>query len=735
MKKLFCIAGTQLRCIFRRRGWCVLLVLGLVSALACFWYPYAHHVDAVALMGQTVYGQVVLTICFMAMGIELRRESRQEHVDGLIAAYARHPAFFPSAQIIALAFAAAVVTLILCAGFLTPLLIDGAHPLWVRQTLLQTVLLYFLPCFLYGVAGLLFSHWIPGKNVYIAVIAFWLPTSSLAVYFTGNLGRIFPGWRLFFNFINLGLNDYRAGWNFVTGPPIELPRWVVRITACLFAVCLYVTSCVKDALSERRAVRRAKRRVGAVVICGVLALSLLCARYRVFFTQFANDLLTTSLTFDKSQEYETSSERPAEKTIPLHKTDISLTCTTQGFAAEVILTATADSTITEQAFTLFSDLEVEEVLVEGEKAACERVHDSLNVRFPAPKSAGEEISFTFRYHGFGLPTFPVNETPVQLGHSFPWLPWPGVRTRSKTEIVYYDQGGAFCVADWQQGDPVQYTLHYRGPENLYTNLTDMGGGLYEGISTEGVTLYSGMVHSHWQGVDVYIPPALYSKGDFYASTILSVQPLLRSLCERMGTPKLPEAPSALIVFRSEEPVWGTANPANELFARGSAWEMHLPRTAISEAAWHRRDAGSTEAFQSSVQVLADIGIPYLFSRSAGYPAETPWFSNMCLVDLLRLSILTPEMDLDDVSFHRQMFCGNHFYIWDKRQRQEVMEEYGVSLPDTPVEESARQLEAILGQMHEGNTFETQLRALYQRLLRGEGIAPAEMVQILYDSIA
>ena len=81
-----------------------------------------------------------------------------------------------------------------------------------------------------------------------------------------------------------------------------------------------------------------------------------------------------------------------------------------------------------------------------------------------------------------------------------------------------------------------------------------------------------------------------------------------------------------------------------------------------------------------------------------------------------------------------MFRQRYFDWWDEIKRQEAIEEYGVSFPDTPADESARQLAEILQQMHEGKNFEEPFRALYQRLLRGEGIAPAEMVQILYDSM-
>jgi len=695
--------------------------VGLLAALVFFWYPYARHLAAPYLMGQTVYGHVVLTLVFLTMGIELRRESRREHLDDLFAVYSPRASFFPCAQLMAVCLLAAGVTLLLCVGFAVPLLMDGAHILWLRQVLLQTVLLYFLPCFGFGAAGLLISHLIPGKNVYLAAVAFWLPTSSVAVYFMGNLAPLFPGWRLFSGFVSMGLIDYRYAWNFVSGPPIEAPRWVARGTLCLLAAVLYILCYRKDRLSDRRTVRRAKWGVGAAVFLGAAALAVLCARYQVFFTQFSNDMMTYTLTYEKSQEYHTSGERAAEKNITIQETDISLSCTTQGLAADVTLTAKADSAIERQAFTLFSDLTVDEVLVDGAPADWERVHDGLTVRFPAPKAAGEAVRLTFRYHGYGLPAFPVNETTVQLTRAFPWLPWPGVRERGRTEINYYDQNEAFCVADWQQGDPVAYTLRYDGPGGLCTNLNDAGGGRYEGVSTDGVMLYSGMVHSSHGGVDVYMPPYMVPESEMLADMVKNRRALLLGLCERMGVPE-PQEPTALVVLRAQEPSWGYAT--NELFPRGVWWEIHLTTGELWTA--------DAIARLTSAQAMANIAVPYVLSTGAGYPRDVPWFSTMAFSDLLRLSLLAPEMDGEDLAYYAERFQED-FLNWHEEKRRIIGEDYGVTIPAAP-EDAARHLDEILRRIHEGENSDAPLRDIYHRLRQGEAVLPAEMIQIIYEGM-
>lgn len=729
MRKLFFAVRTQARCLLRRRGWRVMGMVGILAALGCFWFSY-RRMEAPGLMGQTVYGQVVLTLSLLMIGIELRRESRKEHLDDFFAAYSPSTALFPCAQLLTVWLFATGMTLFLCAGFAVPLLLDGAHILWLRQVLLQTVLLYFLPCFCFGAVGLLISHLIPGKNVYLAAVVLWLPASSVAVYFMGDLARFFPVWRLFSGFVSMGLADYRYSWNFVSGPPIEAPRWVVRSTLCLLAAALYVLCYRKDSLSHHRAVRRAKMGIGAAVLLGTVMLTVLCVRYQVFFTRFSNDALTYSLTHEKSQEYEISGERAAEKNITVQKTDISLSCTTQGLSADVVLTAKADGLLEQQAFTLFSDLTVDEVLVNGVPAAWERVHDSLTVRFPAPRAADEVLCLTFRYHGYGLPVFPANETTVQLGCTFPWLPWPGVRERSRTEISYYDQNEAFCVADWQQGDPVVYTLRYDGPGGLCTNLNSVGGGRYEGVSTNGVMLYSGMVHSCHGGIDVYVPPHLYEESGIFAEAVQGSRALILDLYRRMDVMDVSEQleePATIVVLCAREPGW--VGPPNELFPRDAWWEIHLPS---SDAALYWERAVDENAFLTSAQAMADIAVPYLFSPCAGYPKDIPWFSTRAFAQLLRFSFLAPEWDEESLTNNVKSFQRT-FLDWNEEWRRGVEDQYGVAIPAEP-EDTARQLEVILRQMRAGESVGLPLRTIYQRLLQGEAVLPAEMIHVLYGEM-
>ena len=181
MRRFSLILFDQVRSFTRRVVWPTWLAAGLAGTLVIFWYVCSRNSQPILYMSQTVYGQAILTLTFMMMGIELRREHPREHLDDIMAACPCPPSLLPLAQIAAMAVMAAAVTLIVEAGCLVPLAMDHASRLWLRQTALQIVLLYFLPCLIMGIWGLLISHLRPGKGVYFPAILVWLLTSSLSV--------------------------------------------------------------------------------------------------------------------------------------------------------------------------------------------------------------------------------------------------------------------------------------------------------------------------------------------------------------------------------------------------------------------------------------------------------------------------------------------------------------------------------------------------------------------------
>lgn len=184
------------------------------------------------------------------------------------------------------------------------------------------------------------------------------------------------------------------------------------------------------------------------------------------------------------------------------------------------------------------------------------------------------------------------------------------------------------------------------------------------------------------------------------------------------------------MFRAQEPIWSYA--PNELVPRGAWWEIHLPMSGGSTAVSYLKRAADENAFLTSAQAMADIAVPHLLSPCAGYPKDIPRFSTRAFAQLLRFSFLAPEWDEESLAFYVKDFQGT-FLGWDEERRRDAEEQYGIAIP-AESDDTVRQLDEILRQMRAGESADLPLRTIYQRLLQGEAVLPAEMIRVLYEKM-
>ena len=714
MRKVLLLLQHQIKRIMRKTAWRILFALGLVATLGCFYYAFAVHADPIMMMSQTVFGQAILTLSFMMLGIELPREDRSEHINDMVAAYSAQPSLFPLINILIIIFGAAVITTIVCLGCAIPLILDMAPAPWVWQTVLLIILYFFLPCVAMGIWGLLVSHLLTGKNVYLVAVILWILTSSLSVYYTSPLTASSEFWRLLLGICNMGFHNYQMYQNVVTGARIELPRWIVRGAILLFLAGLYIFSYKKTWASSKTQKKYSRICIYFVTITGIAAFSYITTYYSTFYIQFADDSYTRAITSEAGMEYVADmpvslTDWPVEKNITLVKTDINLSTSTQGITAEVSIHSILNENAESQSFTLFSGLTVDGVWIDGNQVKFERSHDGILVYFPVPKHAGDTLTFTFRYHGYGLPSYPVNEATVQLSSDSPWFPWPGIKTASENEISNYSMTEVFFIEDWQQGDPVDYTLTYSGPGNLYTNLNKIGSS-YTGVSDHGVSLFSGMIHKRDNGIDVYYPIALYHKESIISGAVLASFSMVLEYGEMMEVPILPTKPTSVVVVQMRYPMWGNIifSP-NELYSRGSEWEIHMRNESSSVLNTYSLYNSAVE-YQQSEAIKALIVIPYLLNPSSGYPLNAPAQSTHCFADLMAMSMLAETWD------------SQTLYNFAEQFKDTYLGEDGPDISD--------QMDAILLQMNSGSRFDNKLKEIYHCLLREQNIVPAEMIAIL-----
>lgn len=717
MRNFVCIIWVQIQSFLRRTIWLILLSVGIIATLGCFYYCYLLQAGAIEIMKQTVFGHAFITLTFLMMGIELRRELRSIHLENIANSYLKYPSLLSYAHVLALAILAASVTCIIIIGCLIPMLINDVPAIWIKQTALLIILQFFLPSTAMGYLGILISELYPKKNVYLPAVVIWFLTSSLLIYYTGNVSPSNNRLRLLINFTSMGFNNYQMYQNLVTGARIEFPRWIVRSAIGLIMASLYLSLYNHHNTSNKKNKNISKLRIGCITLCGSIFLSFLCLRYSEFFVRFADDYYTQILTFTKSYEYLSEDsvkiqEYPTEKNITLIETNIDLSCTTQGLNAEVTIVALVEEEIDRQSFTLFSDLIIDNVLVDGELSEYERKHDVLMVYFPEKKSVGEKISFTFLYHGYSLPSYPVNETTVQLNRAFPWIPWPGIRSISEEEVNNYTYSEAFHVEEWQQNDTVNYTLTYSGPGNVYTNLQKLDNNFYSGTSGNGVSLYSGMIYTRYKGVDAYVPAALYEYRTICIDAVLDFYEVLLEYSSRFDSLIKPAPPKTIAIIQMEYPSWGRIYATgNELFSRESTWEIRLSNEFSSVMSCRKR-ATSSSSYRSSLQNHVKIAVPYLINPCVGYPTDADRLSTDCFADLLSCYILS--QDWDDMA--RQQHVQNMVAVYFQNE-----------------ESMYQTIDVIFKKMQAGENFDHSLQKIYQCLMRSEIISPQDMVLSLFEN--
>ena len=733
MKKLWCISGLVLKSFFRSVKWMLLLAIGLAGSLGCYYFVYKEPGTKYMALHMAAYGQMVLTLTFLMMGIETKREQDSMGFRAVIPTLRQGPLLWALGQVLAMGAMAILVSAVMMAGCLAGPVIQGAPGLWLRQLTGDILLQYCLPCWLLGMTGLLLSQWIQGKIVYLPAMAVWLLTASIGgdIYSMLETAGV-PNSGFWKGFFNMGIESFRYPGNFLTGPALELPRWLARLGLLVMVGLAYVGG------SLSRAGLRQERGKGLAVSTAAAVLTVvfaggMCARYHVFYERFAAPDLAKEYAMDQQMLYRPgepvslTDAFPLEKRIKLQKTDIDFTSSTQGIRCRVTLQGEMTEAAAGQSFTLYSDFQVDEVMVDGQSAAFERSHDGLMVNFPAEKAAGDAITVEFAYHGYSLPIYPANETTVQLNGSFPWIPWPGIKTYTRYRNIYnYYLSEDFFIEDWQREDEVAYTLRYRGPGHLYTNLT-ADGGIYSGLSRDGVSLYSGMVRYEDQARDVtvYAPASVFDVAQDYGATAAEAYPILAEHSEKMGVLRMPEAPKEIVVVQIPYP---SDVGFQETYSRGACWEIRQENVYAITSWWLWRSSESPEEFVSNVN--ADLVAGYLVNPCTGYPVDSP-HSGHYLFGMFYQYSLTARM-WDDETFDLKVGDLINYdldTVYDTYMGVPTPEEDRHRLTKT----EKQQIRTILERMRAGESFEDTFRSWYQRLLKREVIPISEVIQMLYEN--
>jgi len=149
-------------------------------------------------------------------------------------------------------------------------------------------------------------------------------------------------------------------------------------------------------------------------------------------------------------------------------------------------------------FTLFHDLEITQIIINGENSHWKRDGDWLYVDWPQGKSEGEIL---LKIKGSVGAFNQISETSFLLSSTFPWYPIPGTFVvAEKTNLSYEPQ-----YNNLEPSNPSYFKISVQSNNKVFSNLIQTSDNTFEG-NTLGPTLLSGTLMKKETGAYSIVGP-------------------------------------------------------------------------------------------------------------------------------------------------------------------------------------------------------------------------------------
>lgn len=470
-------------------------------------------------------GISVYLLAMLLWGLSLVRRSQETNIEELYASFPHGRGIRAAGEISAMAILLLVTTLSLWSGYTALCLWAGATWGWIWLSTKAIILYVLLPLASCAYMGMCIGRWVKNKSAYGIAFLIWgivgFQPDMLFGYLRVATGMEYGLIEQFGSVMNLGIpGGGKYLFDSMEGYPLGYHWWIIRIFYAVWPLVLYVSGVWHDNCTMKFGKKQRNWLLPAMacaVLVGFLCLGSFCGA-PIYYSlgNGMNDLIYTQyyegmMGGQKEQGYSAllgELNVPRDDNMTVVKEDIDVKAGMGGIAVDVCMTLKAEKDMQGQIFTLYQGFELIQVECNGYEADYMRDREALWVDFGKKVLQGEIIEMHMAYRGNSAPNFPANETTVQLHNRFAWLPWPGMR-ESNEKI---DVTPTFMMMKEEQiSDPVMFTLRYSGPANVFCNL-DLGeDGIYRGISSNGIILYSGMKTYHTkQGRTIYLPLAGYN---------------------------------------------------------------------------------------------------------------------------------------------------------------------------------------------------------------------------------
>ena len=734
MRKLFNTVSVYMKMFLRNKLFLTMIIFAEILVIGFYLYVYKSTPSEALIM--TAYGQILLTLIFMIMGIELKSVTKKDNIDTLFDVYNKKPWFYKLSRLICLFVFIITSFLIISVVFIIRMKLDDAPIEWILQSFSNLILVYLIPSVVLAVWGLLIGNLKNDRYVYLIALLVWLLTSSLNTEILIYLQNIeSENIRFLLSIFNMGNIDIVYPLNYYIGLPIEQPRYIVRLIILLFLLLFLFLYRKKETIINKKHRKSRVMLYTSAIVLAIFLFTYIINNYYVFFTNFADGYDVVNNADNISSKYISGqsvslNDFNTEKNISIYEYDLDLDFSHKGLRATATVYATVDENISKQSFTLYSGMEIESVKVDGVVTEFERSHDGIMIYLNNQKSKDEQLVIEFIYNGYSLPIYPANETYIQLNSSFPYIPWPGIKTTDKYANFYsYSNSDFFFVEDWQMDDNIFFTLEYEGPNNLYTNL-EKTDNHYEGYSSIGVYLYSKMLSLNYRDIDIYYPAIIYYDRYLAVDALADSYSVIEDFCTRMDVRIKPVFPEEIILIEMETPTFNEEVYSCGLYSKGGVWELRYASGGggMPGIVWNRERFGTSQEeideYRNSDYIKSNLPVAYIFSECCGFPTNTSHLSVYHLSAWMSIYLKTYDNAEADLVEYEDRLLTN--YSGDNK---DIIE--GKSIEQQPLSDDEKNcINGILQRMQNGEGFDNTFKYLYHKLIDEEIISISEIVNSL-----
>ncbi|WP_460148533.1 hypothetical protein [Priestia megaterium] len=380
-------------------------------------------------------------------------------------------------------------------------------------------LYWALPSFIMFLLGNLLSTWIRGKFVYLVALIIYSITIPMnyAIFRTeGNIPSTFRIDKI----LSLGEPNVTRIYNSLYGFSLDLIYWNKMIlVVSLLAVLFLVTWKKREVISKNQL---------QISLLPMLLIFIATTVYAIQPFQSLTD--DDGKTIRYYRQHKIKEDGSLESPVKFKKYDIALR-TKSNLNALVKIQAVnmANKNIKQVTVGLFHELHVEQIKMDDKKIKFKQKNDSLTLYFGDNAwQPNDKRVLEFKYRGLQSNLYFGNAQAVYLPNYMPWLPTEDSRTAFNIVTKYH----YLHRVPHQPNEKKLYHLKVDGTNKLFTNLSENGDGNWEGISSDGVSLFSGQLSSKVDDGVEYVYPNTWQSQFKHTDTI---QRYLSDVAQAMKT--------------------------------------------------------------------------------------------------------------------------------------------------------------------------------------------------------